>query len=141
MRGVALLALVLAGTTDGISRTAFGWRTASQNAPAPLPQDEEKQFTTLNIKKVEGTRTIFAVQASKSTDLKGEDISLLEDVKITVYGKNGDRNDVIHTQSCRYAKSHGSILCEGKVTLELKSADDAALLLAYPALAAEHHSH
>src|SRR5579883_1890932 len=94
-------------------------------APAPLPQNEEKQFTTLNIKKVEGTRTIFAVEASKSTDLKGQNISLLEDVRITVYGKNGDRNDVIHTQSCRYAKTDGSIQCEGKVNIELESADDA----------------
>jgi lipopolysaccharide export system protein LptA len=126
-RWSALLALVLAGTTGGIyvHRLWMAHRER-QSAPAPLPQDEEKQFTTLNIKKVEGARTIFAVQASKSTDLKGEDISLLEDVKITVYGKNGDRNDVIHTQSCRYAKNDGSIQCEGIVTLELESADDAA---------------
>jgi lipopolysaccharide export system protein LptA len=132
-RGSALLALVLAGTTGGIYTYRL-WvaHRERQNAPAPLPQDEEKQFTTLNIKKVEGTRTIFAVQASKSTDLKGEDISLLEDVKITVYGKNGDRNDVIHTQSCRYAKNDGSIQCEGKVTLELESADDAARVASEP---------
>ena len=132
-RWSALLALVLAATTGGMYAYRL-WvaHRERQNAPAPLPQDEEKQFTTLNIKKVEGTRTIFAVQASKSTDLKGEDISLLEDVKITVYGKNGDRNDVIHTQSCRYAKNDGSIQCEGKVTLELESADDAARVATEP---------
>src|SRR5262249_22978016 len=59
-------------------------------------------------------------------------ISLLEDVKITVYGKNGDRNDVIHTQSCRYAKADGSIQCEGNVQFELESADDAARVATEP---------
>ncbi len=132
-RWSALLAFFLAGSTGAIyvHRKWVAYRE-QQKAPAPLPQNEEKQFTTLNIKKEEGTRTIFAVQASKSTDLKGQDISLLEDVKITVYGKEGDRNDVIHTQSCRYAKTDGSIQCEGKVNFELQSADDAARAAAEP---------
>ena len=75
---------------------------------------------------MDGDRTIFDLEASKSTDLRGQDISLLEDVKIKVFGKNGDRNDVIHTQSCRYAKTDGSIQCDGKVQFELQSAEDAA---------------
>src|SRR5215831_7511350 len=125
-RWSALVALLLAGFTGAIyvHRIYIAHRE-KKNAPAPLPQNEEKQFTTLNIKKVEGTRTVFAVEASKSTDLKGQDISLLEDVKITVYGKNGDRHDVIHTQSCRYAKADGSIQCQGNVKFELESAEDA----------------
>lgn len=125
-RWSAMVAFLLAGTT-GVIYAGRMWVAYRERlkAPAPLPQNEEKQFTTLNIKKVEGTRTIFAVEASKSTDLKGQNISLLEDVLITVYGKNGDRNDVIHTQSCRYAKTDGSIQCEGKVNIELESADDA----------------
>ena len=133
-RWSALLAFLLAGTTGMIyvRRTWVAYRER-QKAPAPLPQNEEKRFTTLNIKKVEGTRTIYAVEASKSTDLKGQDISLLEDVRITVYGKNGDRNDVIHTESCRYAKSDGSIQCNGKVNFDLQSADDAARVATEPA--------
>ena len=133
-RWSALLAFALAATT-GLIYTHRIWvaHRERQNAPAPLPQTEEKRFTTLNIKKVEGTRTIFSVEASKSTDLRGQDISLLEDVKILVYGKNGDRHDVIHTQSCRYAKTDGSIQCEGKVEFELQSAEDAARAASDPA--------
>jgi len=126
-RWSALLAFALAGTTGGIYLDRL-WvaHREKQNAPAPLPQNEEKQFTTLHFKKVEGDRTIFDLEASKSTDLRGQDISVLEDVKIKVYGKNGDRNDVIHTESCRYAKTDGSIQCNGKVQFELESAEDAA---------------
>jgi lipopolysaccharide export system protein LptA len=126
-RWSALLAFALAGITGGIYvQRLWVEHREKQNAPAPLPQNEEKQFTTLHFKKVEGDRTIFDLEASKSTDLRGQDISLLEDVKIKVFGKNGDRNDVIHTQSCRYAKTDGSIQCDGKVQFELQSAQDAA---------------
>ena len=133
-RWSALLAFALAGITGGIYLQRL-WvaHREKQNAPAPLPQNEEKQFTALHFKKVEGDRTIFDLEASKSTDLRGQDISLLEDVKIKVFGKNGDRNDVIHTQSCRYAKTDGSIQCDGKVQFELQGAEDAARAAANPA--------
>jgi lipopolysaccharide export system protein LptA len=133
-RWSALLAFALAGITGGIYvHRLWVAHREKQNAPAPLPQNEEKQFTTLHFEKVEGDRTIFDLEASKSTDLRGQDISLLEDVKIKVFGKNGDRNDVIHTQSCRYAKTDGSIQCDGKVQFELQSAEDAARAAANPA--------
>jgi lipopolysaccharide export system protein LptA len=126
-RWSALLAAALAAITGGIYvQRLWVAHREKQNAPAPLPQNEEKQFTSLHFKKVEGDRTIFDLEASKSTDLRGQDISLLEDVRIKVFGKNGDRNDVIHTQSCRYAKTDGSIQCDGKVQFDLQSAEDAA---------------
>ncbi len=133
-RWSAILAFVLAGIT-GVIYVQRLWvaHREKQNAPAPLAQNEEKRFTTLHFKKVEGSRTIFDLAASKSTDLKGQDISLLEDVKIVAYGKNGDRNDVIHTQSCRYAKTDGSIQCDGNVLFELQTAADAARIAADPA--------
>src|SRR5271166_6159138 len=133
-RWSAILAFVLAGIT-GVIYVQRLWvaHREKQNAPAPLAQNEEKRFTTLHFKKVEGSRTIFDLAASKSTDLKGQDISLLEDVKIVAYGKNGDRNDVIHTQSCRYAKTDGSIQCDGNVQFELQTAADAARIAADPA--------
>jgi lipopolysaccharide export system protein LptA len=88
--------------------------------------DVERQSSALTFSKGDGTRTIFTVRASKSTEFKGQDTSLLEDVKVTVFGKNGDRNDIIHTQTCRYARTEGSIQCNGPVQMELQSAADAA---------------
>ena len=133
-RWSALLALGLASVTCVFYvQSLWVAHRERQNAPAPLPQTEEKRFTTLNIKKEEGTRTIFSVEAGKSTDLRGQDISLLEDVKILVNGKNGDRHDLIHTQSCRYSKADGSIQCEGNVQFELQSAEDAARVAKNPA--------
>ena len=129
-RWSALLAIVLAGITASIylERQWVAHVEKKQAPPAP-PRDVERQSSSLTFSKVEGKQVIFTVQASKSTDFKGQDISLLEDVKITVFGKNADRNDVIHTKSCKYAKSDGGIQCSGSVLMELQSAADAALAL------------
>src|SRR6516164_2413904 len=125
-RWSAILALTLAGITSGIYvHRRYVAVVEKLHAPPPLAQNEEKRSISLTFSKVDANRTVFTVQASKSTDLRGQDISLLEEVKITVFGKAGDRNDVIHTQSCRYAKADGGIQCDGNVVIDLQSAADA----------------
>ena len=126
-RWSALTALLLAAITGGIYlRRQWIAHVEIKKAPPPLTADKERQSIGLTLSKGEGDRIIFTLQASKSTDLKGQDISLLEDVKVTVFGKLGDRHDVIHTQSCNYAKTDGSIQCSGDVQMDLQSAADAA---------------
>ncbi len=125
-RWSALIALLLAIATGAIYlRRQWVAYTERKKAPPPLAANQERQSIGLTISKNEGDRTVFIVQASKSTDLRGEDISLLEDVKVTVFGKLGDRHDVIHTHSCRYAKNKGAIECNGDVQIDLESAADA----------------
>ena len=125
-RWSALLAFVLAAATGAVYlKRQWVAHVETKNAPPPPPRDVERQSSGLTFSKVDGTRTIFTVQASKSTDFKGQDASLLEDVRITVFGKNGDRHDVIHTRSCQYAKADGGVQCNGEVQMELQSAVDA----------------
>ncbi len=119
----AVVAFVLAGITFGIYlQRQWVAHVEKKSAPASLPEDKERQSIGLTFSKVEGNRTIFTVQASKSTDFKGQNVSLLEDVKVTVFGKLGDRNDVIHTHSCNYSKGDGAMQCSGEVLMELQSA-------------------
>ncbi|HKM82556.1 MAG TPA: LptA/OstA family protein [Candidatus Acidoferrum sp.] len=119
----AVVAFVLAGITFGIYlQRQWVAHVEKKSAPPSLPEDKERQSIGLTFSKVEGNRTIFTVQASKSTDFKGQNVSLLEDVKVTVFGKLGDRNDVIHTHSCNYSKGDGAIQCSGEVLMELQSA-------------------
>jgi len=125
-RWSAVVAFVLAGITFGIYlQRRWVAHVEKKTAPPALTEDKERQSIGLTFSKVEGKRTIFTVQASKSTDFKGQNISLLEDVKVTVFGKSGDRNDVIHTHSCNYSKSDGAIQCSGEVLMELQSAAEA----------------
>jgi lipopolysaccharide export system protein LptA len=125
-RWSALAALLLTLVTGGIYlRRQWMAHVERTQAPPPLTGDKERQSIGLTLSKGEGDRTVFTLQASKSTDFKGQDISLLEDVKVTVFGKTGDRHDVIHTQSCRYSKTDGAIQCSGDVQMDLQSAADA----------------
>ena len=128
-RWSVLVAFVLAASTGAVYlKRQYTAHIEKKNAPPAPPRDVERQSSGITFSKGDGTRTIFTVQASKSTDFKGQDASLLEDVHITVFGKNGDRHDVIHTQSCQYAKADGGVQCNGEVQMELQSAADAERL-------------
>jgi len=119
-------ALLLASLTAGIylQRKWVEYRE-KRNAPAPTPRDVTRLSSGLTFSKMDGDRKIFTVEASKATDFRDKDASLLEDVKITVFGKTGGRHDVIHTKSCQYERMSGSIACSGEVQIDLESAADA----------------
>jgi lipopolysaccharide export system protein LptA len=124
----AVLAFVLAATTGGIYlQRKWVAHLEKKKAPPAPPVDVERQSSGLTFSKVDGNRIIFTLHASKSTDFRGQDASLLEEVEVTAFGQKGDRNDVMRTQSCRYAKADGSIQCNGDVLMELQSAADAEL--------------
>jgi lipopolysaccharide export system protein LptA len=125
-RWSAATAGVLAVVTVGVYiRHRWVAHVERKNAPPAAPVDVERQSNGLTFSKVDGNRTIFTVEASKSTEFKDQDASLLQEVKITIFGKTGERHDVIHTQSCQYSKASGGIVCSGEVQMDLQSAADA----------------
>ena len=130
-RASAALAALLALATAGVYlQHKWKARIAKAHAPPPAPHGVERQSSRISFAKVDGNRTIFTVEASKSTDFKDKDkdngASLLEEVKITIFGQKGDRHDTIHTQSCRqYGNENGSIVCSGDVQIDMQSAADA----------------
>ncbi len=100
-------------------------RIERKNAPAAAAQNVSRQSNGLSFSKVEGNRKVFTVDASRSTDFKDRDLTELEAVVITIFGATGERHDVIHTQSCQYAKNGGDVVCNGAVQMDLQSAADA----------------
>src|SRR5258706_7130033 len=81
------------------------------------------------------------VEASKATDFKDRDASLLEDVKITIFGKKGERHDTIHTQSCQYEKTGGNMACSGEVQIDLESRAEAERAAKNPKIKAQQKVH
>src|SRR5579859_4535382 len=125
-RWSAFAALVLAGVTLFVYLHRDWVRHVERkNAPPAAPVDVARQSAGINFKQGDKNRTIYEVSASKSTEFNGQDASLLEDVRITIFGKTGERHDVIHTRSCRYGKENGGIACDGDVQIDLISAADA----------------
>jgi lipopolysaccharide export system protein LptA len=125
-RWSAAVALVLACLTAGVY-IKRGWQRLieQKKAPPPAPVNVEKQSSGLTFSKMDGPRKIFTVEASKSTEFKDKDANLLENVKVTIFGENGERHDVIHTKSCQYGKENEGITCSGDVQIDLESAADA----------------
>lgn len=131
------VALVLAAITTAVYlKRDWVRHIERKQAPPPPPIDVTRQSSGITFKKFdEQNRAIFEVVASKSTDFKGQDASLLEEVQITIFGKTGDRHDVIRTHSCQYNQKDGGVTCDGDVRFDLMSANDAKLVAQNPALA------
>ena len=135
-RWSAALALVLAGITiAAYMKRDWVRHLERKKAPPAAPVDVTRQSSGLTYRHGDHNRTDYIVEASKSTEFKGQDASLIEDVKITIFGKDGGRHDIIHTHSCQYSQKDGNVTCNGDVRLDLMSAADAQLVERDPALA------
>src|SRR3984957_9361021 len=99
--------LAVAGLLAGVGAGVYAkniWlaRQAEKKAPPPVPPTIEQRSNEFSYSKVEGQRTIYTVKASHSTEFKEGSRNLLEDVSITVFGKQGERNDTLRTQACDF---------------------------------------
>jgi lipopolysaccharide export system protein LptA len=141
-RWSAAAALLLASLTVGVYlQRKWVEHREKQKAPPPAPRDVTKMTNGITFSKGAGTQKIFTVEAAKATDFKDRDASLLEDVKITIFGKIGARHDVIHTQSCQYDKVSGNIACSGEVKIDFESAADAERAAKNPETAVAQKMH
>jgi lipopolysaccharide export system protein LptA len=141
-RWSAAAALLLASLTAGVyfERKWVAYRE-KQKAPPPAPQDVTRRSNGLTFSKMDGNQKIFTVEASKATDFRDQDASLLEDVNITIFGRTGERRDKIHTQSCQYEKTGGNIACSGEVQFDLESRPEAERAARNPGIAAQKKVH
>ncbi|HEV3482654.1 MAG TPA: LPS export ABC transporter periplasmic protein LptC, partial [Candidatus Acidoferrales bacterium] len=109
-----------------IVAAVYGGRTlrearARRHGPVPVPASVQQQSAQISFSKVEQDRTVFTIRASHSTQYKDRNRSLLEDVWITIYGKEGQRSDNIHTRECTYEPETGYVRCEGQVQIDIGS--------------------
>lgn len=111
-----VIALVVAGV---YARRAIHEAQARRKAPQPVPVAVQQQSAEFKFSKVEQDKTIFTVRASHATQFKEQDRSILQDVWITIYGREGNRNDDIHTRECSYEPKTGAIRCEGEVQIDI----------------------
>jgi LPS export ABC transporter protein LptC len=98
-------------------------RAARRHAtPAEVSASVQQQMHTFTYNGMEGDRTVFTIRASRATEFKAGSPALLEDVWISIYGREGDRNDSIHTRECSYSQKTGGVQCKGQVTIDIRPA-------------------
>lgn len=117
-----LLTLIVAAV---YARRAWREAAARRQAPPAVPPAVEKQSAEFAFSQVEQNRTLFTVRASHTTEFKDQDKDILEDVQVTIFGRDGSRHDNLHTRECTYEPASGHIVCLGAVEIDLESADDA----------------
>jgi lipopolysaccharide export system protein LptA len=129
---------------------------AKKNSPPSVPASIERSsegftYTSYGAQNAPGSRdhVVFVVHASSATTFKGApnasslkdaEKNVLLNVQGTVYGRNEDRNDNIHTNSCDFyqqesdknsntksqkSSDRGNMICSGEVLMDLQSAKDA----------------
>ena len=149
----ALLVIAVLGVYLRRSRQAA---EAKKNSPPSVPSSIERSsegftYTSYGNQNAPGSRdhVVFVVHASSATTFKGApnasslkdaEKNVLLNVQGTVYGRNEDRNDNIHTNSCDFyqqesdknsntksqkSSDRGSMICSGEVLMDLQSAKDA----------------
>jgi lipopolysaccharide export system protein LptA len=105
------------------SQRAIRESRSHQLQPRAVPATVQQQSDQTTFSKVEGDRTIFTVRASHATEYKDQNSYLLEDVWMTIYGREGNRNDNIHARQCSYQPTTGAVRCEGDVQIDLAGAN------------------
>jgi lipopolysaccharide export system protein LptA len=99
---------------------------ARRAAPPIVPATVQQRSADFSYSDVEQGRTIFTIRASRATQFRDQNRALLEDVWISIYGRQGDRDENIHTRECSYEPLTGAIRCQGEVQIDIQSADPAS---------------
>jgi lipopolysaccharide export system protein LptA len=118
-----VIALIVAGV---YGERAIRRSHTKQIAPPVVPHTVQQQSVEFKFSKVEQDRTLFTVRASQATQYKDQSRTLLQDVFITIYGREGNRNDNIHTRECSYEPKSGAVHCEGEVKIDIQGTDPAS---------------
>ena len=95
---------------------------ARSAAPKAVSASVEQSAAEFSFSKAEQDRTLFTIRASHATQYKDPNRAVLEDVWITIYGRQGNRNDNIHTRECSYEPDTGAVRCAGDVQISLQDA-------------------
>jgi lipopolysaccharide export system protein LptA len=119
----AAILLVVAGV---YVQRAIRAARARKNAPPSIPESVQQQSAEFSYVGTDQGRALFTIRASHATQYKDQNRALLQDVWITIYGRDGSRNDNIHTRECNYEPSTGNVVCEGDVQIDLASATPAS---------------
>ena len=126
-RWAASTAGVIALVVGGVyAERAIRSARARRAAPPVVPAEVQRQSGEFTYSGGEKDHTLYTIRASHATEFKDQDRTLLQDVWVTIYGRDGSRNDNIHTRECSYAPKTGDVRCEGDVTIDLQAAKTAS---------------
>lgn len=89
--------------------------------PQTLPKEVNQQLSGYTFTRSDEGRQIFSIHAARTVAFKQGGTTVLEDVYVEVFGRFGNRRDVIRTRRCDYNAQSGDLFSSGKVEIELNA--------------------
>jgi LPS export ABC transporter protein LptC/lipopolysaccharide transport protein LptA len=115
----------------GISVTALAvgltyWGGATHKSPPghvlpSPPADVNQQLSGYTFTRSEEGRPAFTIHAARTVAYQKSKATQLEDVTVEIFGRKGDRSDILRTHRCEYNQQSGDFLSDGPVEIELSA--------------------
>ncbi len=92
----------------------------ARNLPSPA-SDVHQQLSGHTFTRSDGDRPVFTIHAARTVSYQQSKSTLLEEVTVEVYGRNGGSSDILRTHRCEYDPQSGDFLSSGPVEIELST--------------------
>ena len=129
-RKTRLSAIVLGAIlATAVAVTAVYWHRRIRQgepvrAPQPLPSDINQKLSGYTFTRSDEGRQIFTIHAARTVAFEQGGKTVLEDVFVEIFGKTGERRDVLKTHRCDYNTQSGDFFSSGNVEIELNAPVD-----------------
>jgi lipopolysaccharide export system protein LptA len=104
---------------------AYWWSNRGEErllvAPRTLPKEVNQQLSGYTFTRSDEGRQVFTIHAARTVAFGEGGATVLEDVYVEVFGKTGQRRDILRTRSCEYNAKSGDLFSAGKVEIELNA--------------------
>ncbi len=119
-----LIGAALALTVMVIAVSLWRGRDSAGKRTGPIPavpKGVEQQASGYTFTRSDEGRQVFTIHATRTVAFKEGGTTVLEGVQVEVFGKGGDRRDVLHTTRCDYNTVSGDLFSSGNVEIELNA--------------------
>ncbi len=124
---------IAAFTVAGMSLTlvavslAYWWNAGHNQPPRAVsrnvPTNVHQQLSGYSFTRSEEGRRIFTVHAARSVAFAQGGTTVLEDVRVDFFGREGTRHDLLRTRRCDYKPDTGALFAPENVALKLNAGD------------------
>ncbi len=115
--GISITALAVGLTYWG----GTNHRTQSAHILPSPAQDVNQQLSGYTFTRSDEGHPVFTVHAARTVSYQQSKSTTLEDVTVEVFGRKGDRGDILRTHRCEYNSQSGDFLSSGPVQIELSA--------------------
>jgi LPS export ABC transporter protein LptC/lipopolysaccharide transport protein LptA len=119
--------LVVGGLTAAAATVAVAyWLGRSRQEPLPgvpqnLPANVQRQLSGYTFTLSNAGQQVFTVHAARTVAFKRGGTTVLDDVWVEVFGREGTRHDILRTRECDYNPKSGDLYSAGRVEIELNA--------------------